>query len=233
MSDLLRAIRWLLRRPQPVVRRQRAIEIACEEYDHRGWDYDRPEALERLNVWVVQMYRDAVRGPVVVINQQTGNVENRGPRTQGVGKKIRSELRRASKDAAKAGGPTDFVTFDPSAPRGTSKLPEQGSIVAELRNRAGERLLFTEDRLYVEDLGSFFEIRYRDIADFHYMKTDNDQGEEPDLESRVGERIILEDFGGQSFELRELGYGFDAIWNFLGWLLRGRVPYRREQLPSA
>lgn len=51
VSDLLRVVRWLLRRRQPVIGRERAIQLACEEFDRRGWPYEGPTAIERLRVW--------------------------------------------------------------------------------------------------------------------------------------------------------------------------------------
>lgn len=74
VSDLLRVVRWLLRRPQGLISRDRAIRLACEEFDRRGWPYDRPEAIERLNEWEVWMERDLKRGPVAVVNVNSGEV---------------------------------------------------------------------------------------------------------------------------------------------------------------
>lgn len=231
MSDLLRVVRWLLRRPQPVIGRDRAIQLACKEFDERGWPYEQPKAIERLNAWVVMMDGQVRDGPVVIINQQTGKVENRGPRLEAADKVILYELRRAAKDAVKAGKPVDFVTFNPPTPSGIADFAEKGPILAELRNRDGDRVLFTAGRLFVEDHAAFFSIPYRDIADFHWMKPDYDQSEEMDLKRTLEDQIVLEDDRGQYFELRKLGCGFDATWNILVWLLRGRLPYRRDQAP--
>jgi hypothetical protein len=79
MSDLLRVVRWLLRRPQPEIGRERAIQLACEEFDRRDWPYERPTAVERLRVWRVWMDSRVVFGPIAVIDQQTGEVMYAGP----------------------------------------------------------------------------------------------------------------------------------------------------------
>lgn len=80
MSDLLRVLRWLLRRPQPVIGRERATQLACEEFERRGWPYDRPEAIEHLRVWRVWMDSSTRFGSTVVIDQQTGEVVRVGVR---------------------------------------------------------------------------------------------------------------------------------------------------------
>lgn len=78
MRCLLRALRWLLRRPQPLVERERAIQLACEEAGRRNWPYHEPIAVEELKTWLVWLDSTIKGGGYVVIDQQTGEVAKAG-----------------------------------------------------------------------------------------------------------------------------------------------------------
>jgi hypothetical protein len=154
------------------------------------------------------------------------------PRVRSAEEKIVFELRKAAREAARAGEPNDFVTFDPPGAPGSVHMPAEAPLLAQLRKGDGNSLLFGADRLYLEDRGTF--VRYEDITNLHWMKVDYDRtrlGEVLDLKRKFGDQIILEDRNGQYYELSRLGWGFQALWNFFSWLLRGKLPAGRD-LPS-
>jgi hypothetical protein len=144
-------------------------------------------------------------------------------RIQSAGEKILFELRKAARNAARAGEPNNFVTFDPPLPVGAVQMQEREPILAQLRNRDGDRLLFTADRLYLENESAFVSVRYQDIKSFHWMRPDYDEWEVLNLKKTLGQQIVLEDRAGRYYELRRLGWGFQALWNFLVWLCSAKT----------
>lgn len=71
---MLRLIRSVLRMRQPIITRERAIEIAILRAEELRWPVEKPEAVERLMTWLVWLTPDRDPCAYMYIHNQSGKV---------------------------------------------------------------------------------------------------------------------------------------------------------------
>lgn len=71
---MLRQIRHVLRIPQPIITRERAIEIAVLRAKELRFHVENPEAWERLRTWLIWLTPDWTGSAYMYIDNQTGKV---------------------------------------------------------------------------------------------------------------------------------------------------------------
>ena len=79
MEDFMkRLLRKVLFIPQPIITRERALEIAHQECEKQGWGWDNAHIVEELRTWLIWTMGGIRGSPFVVVDQQTGEVVQSG-----------------------------------------------------------------------------------------------------------------------------------------------------------
>ena len=130
------------------------------------------------------------------------------------------ELRKALRGAGQAGAPTDFATLLPvEHPKGLSVGPGE-SLCALVRNRNGRVFCFTGDGVYVEAGAQFQQVRYNSLRSLDWISEEESLAKRAALKREFGDLLILHSLGGEKCELDQLGWAFQALFNFFAWAVR-------------
>jgi hypothetical protein len=129
------------------------------------------------------------------------------------------ELRKAIRTARKAGRPTDYVALSHELDAARElDLPREEDLLAVVRNREGRRFCFTGASVYFETAGRFEGVRYDDITGCHWITDETDLAAKALLKREHGDRLILRGAGEQRYELDQLGWPFQNLFNFFKWV---------------
>jgi hypothetical protein len=137
-------------------------------------------------------------------------------------KRVTVELRKSLNGARKAGAATDFAALSPSVLPDELDIAPGESVCAEVKNLHGRRFYFTDLSLYLEREGSFVRLPYESIASYHWIDDAPDFKMTPQKKREHGDRLLLHDDDGARYELDALGWAFQGMHNFFGWLVRRR-----------
>lgn len=137
-------------------------------------------------------------------------------------KRLTVEIRKALNGARKAGAPTDFAALASKVPSELSNEESHETLFLEVKNRSGRRFCFSDDALYIEANGSFVRLPYESILGFEWIADTKDFSAKVAQKRSHGDRLILRDVEDARHELDALGWAFQAMYNFFGWLLHRR-----------
>ena len=130
------------------------------------------------------------------------------------------ELRKALRSAGQAGAPTDFAALPPvEHPKGLS-VGSAEHLCALVRNRNGRLFCFTSESVYVEAEAGFRRLRYNSLQSLDWISEEESFAKKVALKREFGDRLILRSLGGERYELDELGWAFQALFNFFVWAVR-------------
>lgn len=140
-------------------------------------------------------------------------------------KKLTTEIRKAINHARRAKRSTDFAILHPVDLPLTLKLADGEVVCAVIKNTQGRRFYFTPTSLYLETGDNFVRLPFSSVV-AHFWR-DDAPFPEAELDhirhkQAYGDWIILHDSEGRRYELDRLGWAFQGMHNFFGWLARLR-----------
>jgi len=74
MKVFLSIIRFILRMPSPQVGRDEALSIASKTAESKDLKVSAPLVVERLRTWEIWLDRNIIGSPIIIVDQQTGEV---------------------------------------------------------------------------------------------------------------------------------------------------------------